>query len=84
MVVVWCAGQLTPVVVVVGGMIFLAHCARVLGFFVLVRVGLAGMPSHREADATNDEAAGENSQRCVGFLTSSGTPPTFATISKVS
>jgi hypothetical protein len=38
-------GQLNRVVMAFGGLIVLAHCVRVLGFFVLVRVGLVGMPS---------------------------------------
>jgi len=33
-------GQLSRVVMAVGGLIFLAHCVNVLGFFVLARVGL--------------------------------------------
>jgi 4-hydroxybenzoate polyprenyltransferase len=37
-------GQLSRVVMTVGGLIFLAHCIRVLGFFVLVCVGLVGTP----------------------------------------
>jgi hypothetical protein len=36
---------LSRVVMAVGGLVFLAHCIRVLGFFVLVRVGVVGMPS---------------------------------------
>jgi hypothetical protein len=38
-------GQLNRVVMAVGGLIVLAHCVRVLGFFVLARVGLLGMSS---------------------------------------
>jgi hypothetical protein len=38
-------GQLSRVVVAVGGLIFLAHCVRVLGCLALARVGLVGMSS---------------------------------------
>ncbi len=38
-------GPLSRLVMTVGGLIFLAHCVRVLGFFVLGRVGLVGTPS---------------------------------------
>jgi hypothetical protein len=38
-------GQLNRVVMAVGGLIVLAHCIRVLGFFALARVGLMGMSS---------------------------------------
>jgi hypothetical protein len=38
-------GPLSRVVMAVGGLVFLAHCVRVLGFFVLARAGLVGMPS---------------------------------------
>jgi hypothetical protein len=38
-------GPLDRVVMAVGGLIFLAHCVRVLGFFVLAWVGLVGMSS---------------------------------------
>jgi hypothetical protein len=38
-------GQLSRVVMAVGGLVCLAHCVRVLGLFVLVRAGLVGMPS---------------------------------------
>jgi hypothetical protein len=38
-------GPLSRLSMAIGGLIFLAHCVRVLGFFVLVRVGLVGMPS---------------------------------------
>jgi undecaprenyl pyrophosphate phosphatase UppP len=38
-------GQLSRVVMAIGGMVFLAHCVRVLGYFVLIRVRLMGTPS---------------------------------------
>jgi ABC-type enterochelin transport system permease subunit len=41
-------GRLSRVIMAVGGLIFLAHCVRVLGFFVLVRLGLVGAPSQLE------------------------------------
>jgi hypothetical protein len=38
-------GPLSRLVMAVGGLIFLAHCVRVLGILVLIRVGLAEVPS---------------------------------------
>jgi hypothetical protein len=38
-------GQHSRIVMAAGGLIFLSHCIRVLGYFMLIQLGLVAMPS---------------------------------------